>query len=116
MATSTERKGIPVVLKTSSRVVDVDTSTATVILEDGSKFSGDLVIGADGVSVNTPPPISSRFPDRGTQSLTRKAVVGDGIKPFNSGKGAFRFLIPRQKILDNPNTREFASREGPGTR
>jgi 2-polyprenyl-6-methoxyphenol hydroxylase-like FAD-dependent oxidoreductase len=51
MATSTERKGTPAVLKTSSRVVDVDTSTATVILEDGSRFSADLVVGADGVSV-----------------------------------------------------------------
>jgi hypothetical protein len=40
------------VLKTSSVVTAVDPNTATVTLEDGSSFSGDLVLGADGVSVS----------------------------------------------------------------
>jgi 2-polyprenyl-6-methoxyphenol hydroxylase-like FAD-dependent oxidoreductase len=31
---------------------------------------------------------------------------------FSSGKNAFRFLVPRQKILDNPSTSQFAEREG----
>ena len=39
-------------LKTSSVVTAVDPNTATVTLEDGSSFSGDLVLGADGVSVS----------------------------------------------------------------
>jgi 2-polyprenyl-6-methoxyphenol hydroxylase-like FAD-dependent oxidoreductase len=46
-----EADGIPAVLKTSSIVADVDPDTATVTLEDGSSFSGDVVLGADGVSV-----------------------------------------------------------------
>lgn len=41
-------------LKTSSIVTDVDPNTATVTLQDGSSFSGDLVLGADGVSVRGP--------------------------------------------------------------
>lgn len=52
LATSPEGPGTPAVLKTSSRVVDVDTETATVFLEDGSQVQGDLVVGADGVHVS----------------------------------------------------------------
>lgn len=50
-ATSPGGEGIPAVLKTSSVVRDVDPVAGTVTLEDGSSFSGDLVLGADGVSV-----------------------------------------------------------------
>lgn len=39
-------------------------------------------------------------------------VAGNDIKPFGCGKSAFRFLVPRQKILDNPATEKFASRDG----
>lgn len=31
--------------------MDVDPESATVVLEDGSKYTGDIVLGADGVSV-----------------------------------------------------------------
>jgi 2-polyprenyl-6-methoxyphenol hydroxylase-like FAD-dependent oxidoreductase len=52
LATSPEGSGTPAVLKTSCIVTAVDPDTATVTLEDGSSFSGDLVLGADGVSVS----------------------------------------------------------------
>ena len=52
LATATERAGTPAILKTSSPVIDVDPSTATVKFEDGTSVSGDLVLGADGVSVS----------------------------------------------------------------
>jgi 2-polyprenyl-6-methoxyphenol hydroxylase-like FAD-dependent oxidoreductase len=51
LAVSSEGLGTPAVLQTSSQVVDVDPSTATVKLADGTSISGDLVLGADGVSV-----------------------------------------------------------------
>lgn len=41
-------KGIPAKLRLSSEVVDA-TSEGTVTLRDGSVFSGDLVVGADGL-------------------------------------------------------------------
>ena len=53
LATSSEGSGTPAILKTSSPVVDVDPDTATVKFEDGTSVSGDLVLGADGVSVST---------------------------------------------------------------
>lgn len=51
MAAGKEGSGHPAVLHTSSRVVDVGPLNATVTLENGASLSGDLVIGADGVSV-----------------------------------------------------------------
>lgn len=57
-ATAATGAGPPAVLRTSAVVVGVDTSTATITLDDGSQFSGDLIIGADGVSVS-----NYSFPD-----------------------------------------------------
>lgn len=34
------------------------------------------------------------------------------MKPFGSGKSAFRFLIPREKAYADPETRKFAEKEG----
>ncbi|KAH6844537.1 hypothetical protein B0I37DRAFT_398203 [Chaetomium sp. MPI-CAGE-AT-0009] len=94
-ALSTDDQGTPAVLKTSSVVTAVDPNTATVTLQDGSSFSGDLVLGADGVS-----------------SITRNIVAGPDIKPFGSGKSAFRFLVPMQHIRENPVTEALGKREG----
>ncbi|CAI4214082.1 unnamed protein product [Parascedosporium putredinis] len=94
-ATGKEGKGTPAVLKTSSQVVDVDVETATITLADGTKVTGDVVLGADGVS-----------------SATRKAIVGESHKPFGSGKSAFRFLIPHETLLSNPNTKKFTETQG----
>ncbi|RSL46606.1 hypothetical protein CEP53_010276 [Fusarium sp. AF-6] len=95
LAVSSEGPGTPAVLQTSSQVVDVDPSTATVKLADGSSISGDLVLGADGVS-----------------SITRQIVVGPNVKPYGSGKSAFRFMIPCETIGKNPITKEFLDHQG----
>ncbi|KAF5006425.1 hypothetical protein FDECE_7185 [Fusarium decemcellulare] len=94
-ATSAEGTGTPAILQTSSPVVDADPSTATVKLADGTLVAGDLVLGADGVS-----------------SITRQVVAGPDIKPFGSGKSAFRFMIPHDKIRIDPETEGFLKRDG----
>lgn len=38
--------------------------------------------------------------------------MGETIKPFDSGKSAFRFLIPRQTVLDNARVSYLAQKEG----
>ncbi|GJP92721.1 hypothetical protein CBS63078_2260 [Aspergillus niger] len=84
--------GIPAQLHTSSKIVDIDPKNATVTLENGGTFKGDVVIGADGV-----------------HSLARsKLPFAKDIKPFSSGKNAFRFLIKRQDALEDPETRSLA--------
>lgn len=52
LATLPTGQGPPAVLKTASRVVAIDPETATITLNDGTTFAGDLVLGADGVSVS----------------------------------------------------------------
>ncbi|TKA80578.1 hypothetical protein B0A49_00630 [Cryomyces minteri] len=94
-ATSVKGRGAPVQLRISSRVVDVDVNAARVILKDGSKVEGDLVIGADGVN-----------------SVTRSKIVGAEIRPFCGGKSAFRFLIPRKAAEEDPETSAFVQECG----
>jgi 2-polyprenyl-6-methoxyphenol hydroxylase-like FAD-dependent oxidoreductase len=46
--------GSPVQLFLKTKVIDMDVSKATLTLEDGRVFRGDLVLGADGVHVCNP--------------------------------------------------------------
>ncbi|GCB27430.1 3-hydroxybenzoate 6-hydroxylase 1 [Aspergillus awamori] len=80
-------RGRPVVLHTSSQVASVDPSSATVTLENGQSFTGDVVIGADGV-----------------HSAARHAILDRDVKTFSSGKNAFRFMVSRQEVLNDPET------------
>ena len=93
-ATSEKGVGIPAVLKTSSKIVEVDPETATVVLENGEKVQADLILGADGI-----------------YSITRSAVSGHPSKLFGSGKAAFRFLIPRKTALADPVTAKLVENE-----
>lgn len=52
VATSPEGAGPPATLLTSSKVVVVNPDTASIVLEDGTGYTGDLIIGADGISVS----------------------------------------------------------------
>jgi salicylate hydroxylase len=43
--------GIPAVLHLSSKVVECDMEAGVLKLEDGRSIPGDLILGADGISV-----------------------------------------------------------------
>ena len=95
VAVSEDRPGIPAVLRTASRVASVSTK-GTVTLESGEVLEADVVIGADGV-----------------HSKARYALPGsEGIRPFGSGKSAFRFTMPRSRALQDPLTKPLAEKEG----
>lgn len=51
-ATSQSRPGVPVQLHLACMVSDVDLINASVTLEDGRIFEGDLLLGADGLHVS----------------------------------------------------------------
>ncbi|CAO2657352.1 Nn.00g034780.m01.CDS01 [Neocucurbitaria sp. VM-36] len=96
LATTESGKGKPAVLRTKSRVVDVDPHAGTVTLDGGETIQSDVIVGADGV-----------------HSRTRPRIPGaENIKTFGSGKSAFRFLVPKQKVYEEPETRKFAEQEG----
>ncbi|PSK48602.1 Ubiquinone biosynthesis monooxygenase COQ6, mitochondrial [Elsinoe australis] len=95
-AVSSEGKGKPCDLKLSSKVVSVDTENAKVTTESGEVFSGDVVLGADGV-----------------HSVCRSFVVdAEKYKPYDSGHSAFRFLVPVKELRDDPVTAELLQPDG----
>lgn len=67
---------------------------ASITLQNGTVVQGDIIIGSDGV-----------------HSITR-SKIGPEVKPFGSGKSAFRFLISRQVALDDPVTSKFVQKSG----
>ncbi|KAK5105815.1 hypothetical protein LTR62_002118 [Meristemomyces frigidus] len=93
MATGAAGKGTPAKLHTSSRVKSVNPETATVEFEDGTTVTGDVIVGADGV-----------------HSRTRRSIPGGDLKPFDSGKSAYRFMIPREELASDLETAAWVSR------
>jgi 2-polyprenyl-6-methoxyphenol hydroxylase-like FAD-dependent oxidoreductase len=87
MAINPEGKGPAAKLHLASRVQRLDAATATVVLADGTEFQGDVVIGADGV-----------------HSKARASIPGGDLQAFDSGKSAFRFLIPTETLMSDPKT------------
>lgn len=77
-------------IHTSSRIASVDPHQAEIRFEQGDVVKGDVLIGADGV-----------------RSVCRKAAAGPEFDSFPYGKSAFRFIVPRIKVVEDPETREL---------
>lgn len=93
MALDPDGTGPSAALHLASRVKEIDPAAATILLEDGTVFRGDLVIGADGV-----------------HSKARAYIPGGDLKAFDSGKSAFRFLIPTELLENDPKTAPLVKR------
>ncbi|PPJ57638.1 hypothetical protein CBER1_00246 [Cercospora berteroae] len=48
----------------------------------------------------------------GVHSKTRKSIPGGDLQPFDSGKSAFRFLIPTETLRSDPMTAPLVEKEG----
>jgi 2-polyprenyl-6-methoxyphenol hydroxylase-like FAD-dependent oxidoreductase len=81
-------------LHLSKSATRIDPHHGIVEFEDGTSAHGDVIIGADGV-----------------HSISRNLVSEKSI-PFSSGKSAFRFLVPREAVLSDPQTKPYASTDG----
>ena len=84
---STSLPGRPANIITSSKVIECKCEEALVVLEDGTRHQGDLVIGADGI-----------------HSVIRKAVTAGkiasaSVEPKPTGKSAYRLLLQTKDIL-----------------
>jgi 2-polyprenyl-6-methoxyphenol hydroxylase-like FAD-dependent oxidoreductase len=94
MALGEAGKGRPARLHVSSRVKAVDSASAAVYFDNDSKVQGDLIVGGDGV-----------------HSLTRASIPGGDLKAFDSGKSAFRFLIPTESLASDSDTKSFIEKD-----
>ncbi|KAH8722583.1 hypothetical protein GQ44DRAFT_622375 [Phaeosphaeriaceae sp. PMI808] len=67
-----------------------DGGKAGIVLEDGTKVEGDVVIGSDGV-----------------RSKARTLVLGYEDKPKSSGYAVWRAWFPNKALLADPETKHF---------
>lgn len=84
LATTAESRGDPVTIHPSCKLRTVDPEEATIELEDGSIFRGDVVIGADGVY--------SRARDAITKTV-----------PYRSSHNCFRMMFSREDLESDPS-------------
>lgn len=82
-ATSSDRPGKAVDIRTASQVVDCDPDNGTVKIKGGETLQADLVIGADGI-----------------KSVIRTAVMGEKLKATPTGISAYRILVPTQNLQE----------------
>jgi len=112
LATEESGDGIPVRIQLGAKVDDIvsleslpsvdsfsscadsklyqNPDTGTITLADSSTYTADLVIAADGV-----------------HSAAVTLVTGRENPAESTGQSAFRFLIPTEAILEDPETRSF---------
>ncbi|KAK6951599.1 hypothetical protein Daesc_006121 [Daldinia eschscholtzii] len=86
-------------LQLASKVVSANAEEGFVLLEDGTRYDADLIIGADGL-----------------HSVLRGVVLGDqeAAKSTPSGLSTFRFMIPTSDLEDDPHFRELQKSKGRG--
>jgi salicylate hydroxylase len=85
----------PVELFRDVRIVRVDTENAAIELADGTVYQGDLLIGADGL-----------------HSAVREAAVKDNKLPIDSCWQIYRFLLPREAIMEDDVLRSMKLENG----
>jgi salicylate hydroxylase len=100
-------KELGVTVITGSPVKSVDETVPSVTTADGTTFTADVIIGADGTPAPSPVPHKMRFgrgaDDIGIKSQVRKAVITDReVKITPDPNCAYRTLVPAQSMLSDP--------------
>ncbi|KAI9037629.1 putative salicylate hydroxylase [Aspergillus affinis] len=72
-----------------------DAEAGTITLENGTVYTGDLIVGADGI-----------------HSRAVKAIVGETQGKESTGQNCFRFLVPVAKAQANPLTAALLAKTG----
>ncbi|ORY09992.1 hypothetical protein BCR34DRAFT_588941 [Clohesyomyces aquaticus] len=85
-----EELGIPIHLGVRVEKYWEDENGAGIELADGTKISGDVVIGSDGV-----------------RSKARTLVLGYEDKPKSSGYAVWRAWFPNKDMIADPETKQF---------
>ncbi|PLB54959.1 monooxygenase [Aspergillus steynii IBT 23096] len=95
VAARREVNGRKVDIQLSSRVASVDSENGVVTLENGMTYTGDLIIGADGI-----------------HSKSVSGVTGEDEKKESTGQNCFRLMVPVSKMRANPLTASLVDKIG----
>lgn len=74
-----------ITIKTGAKVVEYDCDGGRVRCEDGTWYSGDLIVAADGI-----------------KSTARNIVNGVRARAMDTGDVAYRILVPSKGVLEDP--------------
>ena len=81
-------------VRLGARIVEVDAESGRVVLDDGTVFEGDAIIGADG-----------------NNSIARRSVDPDArLRAW--GKSCYRFLVGREVLRKDEATRGLVEEDG----
>ncbi|KAL5363452.1 hypothetical protein BJX96DRAFT_167491 [Aspergillus floccosus] len=89
-ATSKDRPGNPVEIRTSSPVARCDPVRGIVTLKSGEELEADLIVGADGI-----------------RSVVRESVLDEPVESVPTGLSAYRILIDTKNIGELPVSKEI---------
>lgn len=95
MLEKTKQLGASIVVnaRVNNITYDLVNQTATCYTKSAGKYTADLIVGADGIS-----------------SRIRDLLVGHPDPASPTGDLAYRLLIPTEKMLSDPDLREFVER------
>jgi 2-polyprenyl-6-methoxyphenol hydroxylase-like FAD-dependent oxidoreductase len=79
---------IPVQIFKGVKITRVDVESSTIEVADGTVYSGDLLIGSDGL-----------------HSIVRASAIKDDLAPIDTFWQVYRFLLPRQAIMEDEDLR-----------
>lgn len=97
VATETPHSQTPVEIRVDREVVTLDCEHGRLTFKDGSEAVSDLVVVADGVH--------SKLIDTITDNTT---------PPLQAGRTAYRFMVPREKVMSDPDLRAVYDNEEEG--
>ncbi|EIN09030.1 FAD/NAD(P)-binding domain-containing protein [Punctularia strigosozonata HHB-11173 SS5] len=93
LALDPDRPGAPADIRLGVRIRAIDCESATVTLESGEEFHGDVILGCDGL-----------------KSFVRSCILGDTkYRAEPSGLSAYRFLLNSKPILADPEIAPFVT-------
>jgi salicylate hydroxylase len=81
-----------------------DVTKSSLTLADGSSFSADVIVGADGVHVSHMSSRVTMMVSEALQSRIAHAVTEANSVAKPTGQAAFRFMIPVTDLLSDPET------------
>lgn len=94
-AASPDGPGVPVRIHAGTGVESVDCEAGTILLSDGTRVGGDLIVCADGI-----------------HSRTRASVAGRQVPMITTGHACYRWLMPASLLSDDPVTKSFLDQPG----